>query len=55
MVQEVVQEIVPWQADTEQDEEEYDRNVDFDSEGQLILDFEDDAEYSESEALQFLA
>ena len=47
----MVQEIVPQQEDNEQDEEEYESNEDFDAEGQLILDFEEDAEYSESEAL----
>ena len=34
MVREVVQEIVPWQEEADQDEEEYDSNGDFDSEGQ---------------------
>ena len=57
MVQEAVQEIVPWQPEQTQaeDEEEYESNDDYDSEGQFILDFEDDAEYSESETLQILA
>ena len=55
MVQEMVQEIVPWQENQDQDEEEYESNEDSVSEGQLIVDFEDDAEYSESEALKILA
>ena len=56
MAQVVVQDIVPWQdREQQEEEEEYESNEDFDSEGQLILDFEDDAEYSESEALQILA
>ena len=55
MVQEVAQEIVTWQEENEQDEEEYESNEDVDSEGHLILDFDDDSEYSESEALQILA
>ena len=55
MVQDAVQEIVRWQPDTTQEEEEHESHEDFDSEGQLILDFEDDAEYSEPETLQILA
>ena len=47
MLQEALQDTVPWQAEPAQDEREHESNDDFDAEGLLILDFEDDAEYSE--------
>ena len=39
----------------QEDADEYASNEDFDAEGQLKLDFDEDAEYSEPEALQILA
>ena len=47
--QQAVQEIILWHPYAAQDEEEYESNDDFDSEGQSILDFEEDAEYEGSE------
>ena len=52
MVQEEMASIVPWQDPQEQDDPEPESDEEVDSDGELVLDFDENAEYSESEALQ---